>query len=183
MIFECISFCGEIFVNNMRNQTKPNKKRQNAKKQPIALKQTEKTDANIRQSSKNYELTKKKKEKTKKIGSFFLFIGLCVFVSQQKMTIKASVLTELLVVVSVCFLDVSNLTSNCFFSVVGASRAEQLLVCASVFFCWHGDFTVYFVFILKEYANLHKIKPSLSKLNPKFPLPYIEHRHTHAART
>lgn len=59
MIFECISFCGEIFVNNMRNQTKPNKKRQNAKKQPIALKQTEKTDANIRQSSKNYELTKK----------------------------------------------------------------------------------------------------------------------------
>lgn len=109
----------------MRNQTKPNKKRQNAKKQPIALKQTEKTDANIRQSSKNYELTKKKKEKTKKIGSFFLFIGLCVFVSQQKMTIKASVLTELLVVVSVCFLDVSNLTSNCFFSVVGASRAER----------------------------------------------------------
>lgn len=37
MIFECITFCGEMFVNSTKpNQTKPNKKRQNAKKQPIA---------------------------------------------------------------------------------------------------------------------------------------------------
>lgn len=52
MIFECISFCGEIFVNRMRNQTKQKRDR-TQKKQPIAFKQTEKTDANIRKSSKN----------------------------------------------------------------------------------------------------------------------------------
>lgn len=41
MVFECISFDGENGVNNLVYETKPNKKRQNAKKQPLAFEQTE----------------------------------------------------------------------------------------------------------------------------------------------
>lgn len=108
---------------------------------------------------------------------FFLLCGCCVGRTTE-MTIKASISREIffrVIIYCECLFWTIEFSVELFFLICW--NEQQLMV---VFF-FVGMVNFFFVyFILKEYANLHKIKPSLSILNPKSPLPYIEHTtHTH----